>query len=132
MPKILAFDFGEEDYTTGMSAQLNCMVTGGDSPVDIQWNVVPHGHSSVTGITTTKIGTKSSVLQIDALDATHSGNYTCTASNKAGMVRHSAQLTVVGTRRLTPSTLINSQFFQSTRFLSNSPRRGSPFIFFFS
>lgn len=97
MPKIFPFTFGEEDYMAGMSAQLNCMVIGGDTPVDIHWNVVAQSHSSVLGITTTKFGTKSSVLQIDSLDASHSGNYTCTASNKAGTVYHSAQLTVVGT-----------------------------------
>ena len=95
-PKILPFSFGEEDYTSGMSATINCIVIEGDSPVDIRWNITAQSHSSVQGIVITKVG-KSSVLQIDSVDATHTGNYTCTAINAAGMVQYSAQLTVVGT-----------------------------------
>ena len=109
MPKIFPFTFGEEDYMAGMSAQLNCMIIEGDAPVDIRWDVLAQSHASVSGITTTKFGAKSSVLQIDSLDASHSGNYTCTASNKAGTVRHSAQLTVVGTQQL--AVFCINQFF---------------------
>ena len=82
-----------------MSAQIQCIVTEGDAPVEIVWNVTAQSHSSLMGITMTKIGSKSSVLQIDSVDATHTGNYTCTATNSAGIAHYSAQLTVVGTRR---------------------------------
>jgi Immunoglobulin I-set domain len=95
-PKILPFTFGDQDYEVGMSAQVTCMVIEGDNPVDIRWNAAGHTHSSMTGITITKIGTRSSVLQIDSVDAGHSGNFTCTATNAAGSLNYSAQLTVVG------------------------------------
>lgn len=95
-PKILPFNFGEEDYTAGMSAQLQCIVTDGDVPVDIRWITSAQTHSALSGITYTKIGSKSSILQIDSVDATHSGNYTCTATNTAGQASYTAQLTVVG------------------------------------
>ena len=97
MPKILPFNFGEEDYTSGMSAQLQCIVTEGDIPVDIRWITSGQTHSALSGITITKIGSKSSIMQIDSVDASHSGNYTCTAHNSAGQASYTAQLTVVGT-----------------------------------
>lgn len=96
VPKILPFNFGEEDYTSGMSAQLQCIVTDGDVPVDIRWITSGQTHSALSGITFTKIGSKSSIMQIDSVDASHSGNYTCTAQNSAGRASYTAQLTVVG------------------------------------
>lgn len=96
MPKILPFNFGEEDYTSGMSAQLQCIVTEGDLPVDIRWTTLGTTHSGLMGISVTKIGSKSSILQIDSVDASHSGDYTCMAQNAAGKASYSAKLTVVG------------------------------------
>lgn len=97
LPKILPFNFGDEDYTEGMSAQLQCMVTDGDLPVDIRWTVAGKNGASDSGITVTKIGAKSSILNIDSVDASHAGNYTCSATNTAGKSSYTAQLTVVGT-----------------------------------
>lgn len=79
-----------------MSAQLQCIVTEGDVPVDIRWITSGQTHSALSGISITKIGSKSSIMQIDSVDASHSGNYTCTARNSAGQASYTAQLTVVG------------------------------------
>ena len=95
-PKILPFNFGDEDYTLGMSAQTLCIVTEGDTPVDIRWVISSPMHTSMAGVTTTKISPKSSILVIDAIDASHSGNFTCIATNSAGSLNYTAQLTVVG------------------------------------
>lgn len=97
-PKILPFNFGDEDYTEGMSAQLQCIVTDGDLPVDIRWTMAGRSGASDAGVTVTKIGAKSSILNVDAVDASHAGSYTCTARNAAGTSSHTARLTVVGTR----------------------------------
>lgn len=99
MPKILPFNFGEEDYTSGTSAQLQCIVTEGDLPVDIRWTTLGTTHSGLMGISVTKIGSKSSILQIDSVDASHSGDYTCMAQNAAGKASYSAKLTVVGVEK---------------------------------
>ena len=80
----------------GMSAQIQCIVTEGDVPVDIRWTMSSPVHASMTGITITKLGSKSSILQIDSIDASHSGNFTCTATNNAGSSSYTAHLTVVG------------------------------------
>lgn len=95
-PKILPFNFGGEAYTLGMSAQTQCIVSEGDTPIDIRWTISSSMRTSMAGITITKIGSKSSILLIDSVEASHSGNYTCTATNSAGSLNYTAQLTVVG------------------------------------
>ena len=119
VPKILPFNFGEEDYTSGMSAQLQCIVTEGDIPVDIRWITSGQTHSTLEGITFTKIGSKSSIMQIDSVDASHSGNYTCLAKNSAGQTSYTAQLTVVGIslsdKKKIPMILFSSRHNHSLR-----------------
>lgn len=53
--------------------------------------------SSLNGFTTTKIGKKGSLLFIDSVSNAHSGNYTCTAKNQAGVVDYTTTLSVYGT-----------------------------------
>ena len=48
------------------------------------------------GLTTAKIGDSISVLVIASVTAGHSGNYTCTARNPAGVANHTATLQVNG------------------------------------
>jgi hypothetical protein len=48
------------------------------------------------GVSTTKIGSKVSLLSIDHVIAGHSGNYTCTARNAAGFDNHTALLLING------------------------------------
>lgn len=47
-------------------------------------------------VSTAKLGKRLSVLNIDAVNAGHSGNYTCLASNLAGASEHSSALLVNG------------------------------------
>lgn len=90
-----------------MSAQLQCIVTDGDLPVDIRWTTAGQTHSALSGIEVTKIGSKSSILQIDSVDGSHAGNYTCTARNAAGQSSYTAQLTVVGTGTNRPTLYLH-------------------------
>ena len=98
-PKISAFTFGDDDeHTPGSHVQVSCTVNEGDLPVDISWTFhgVRESPASMTGITTTKLGPRSSVLQIEAVTAAHSGAYCCTAKNAAGTQNYTAQLRVLG------------------------------------
>jgi hypothetical protein len=96
LPHIIPFDV-EEDVNTGDSVQLNCHVSKGDKPLKITWNFHGEELSSHRGITTTKIGDRSSILTIVSAMAAHSGNYTCTAQNAAGTVSYTAMVHVNGT-----------------------------------
>ena len=49
------------------------------------------------GVTTMKVGGRSSILSITSATHGHSGEYTCDATNAAGKQRYSASLTVHGT-----------------------------------
>ena len=80
-------------------AQLLCLVTVGDAPVTISW--VFHGpdssKASQNGVSVVKMSSRSSSLIIESLTSEHSGNYTCTARNAAGVANHTAEIEVNGT-----------------------------------
>lgn len=96
MPYIVPFE-ADESVFAGESVQLNCHVSKGDLPLDIKWHF--HGFensSSHLGIMTTKMTSRTSFLSIAAASASHSGNYTCVATNRAGSTNHSTALNVHG------------------------------------
>lgn len=95
LPHIIPFDL-EEEVNTGESVQLNCHVSKGDPPLKISWNFHGATLSSHMGISTTKLGERSSVLTINSAMAAHSGNYTCTATNNAGSTSYTATVHVNG------------------------------------
>lgn len=82
----------------GTSAQIQCFVSEGDAPVQLSWTF--HGNDVATrsqsGVSTMKVGQKSSVLMIEAVTSEHTGNYTCTARNAAGVANYTAELIVNG------------------------------------
>ena len=80
----------------GQFAQVVCIVTKGDEPLTITWAL--HGQivSSEAGLSTTTLGTRTSMLTIQSVGYRHSGQYTCTASNKAGARSQSVILKVNG------------------------------------
>lgn len=79
-----------------------CSITKGDLPLKIMWlfqgvdDTSPYNLSSNDGVIITKPSQKMSVLAIEAVKARHRGNYTCIASNKAGLAQHSAYLSING------------------------------------
>lgn len=96
LPYIVPFE-ADESVFAGETVQLNCQVSKGDLPLDIKWHF--HGFdnsSSHLGIMTTKMTSRTSFLSIAAATASHSGNYTCVASNTAGSTNHSTVLNVHG------------------------------------
>ncbi|XP_047359032.1 Down syndrome cell adhesion molecule-like protein Dscam2 isoform X5 [Vespa velutina] len=95
-PQIIPFDFGDESANWGELVSVTCSITKGDQPLDISWafNGTPietnHGSDVVVGST----NKKNSVLTIESVAARHAGEYTCSASNRAGAASHTALLTV--------------------------------------
>ncbi len=77
-------------------AQLTCFVRRGDEPLRISWSLKGDIISSEPSITTTMIGTRTSMLMISNVGYRHSGTYTCTASNRAGSQSYSTELLVNG------------------------------------
>ncbi|KAG8244654.1 hypothetical protein J6590_017599 [Homalodisca vitripennis] len=109
LPHIIPFDL-EEEVNSGESVQLNCHVSKGDRPIKISWNFHGEVLSSHMGISTTKLGDRSSVLTISSAMAAHSGNYTCTASNAAGVTTYTATVHVNVMPVITPIS-IEAQVF---------------------
>jgi len=80
-------------------AQLQCIVAEGQGPIQITWSF--HGTADAAkttqeGVNIMKLGGKSSVLMIDSVSASHAGNYTCRASNDAGIDEFTTSLIVNG------------------------------------
>ena len=95
-PRIVPFSFGSDVIDEGAFAQLTCSVSHGDEPMTVSWSLKGDSISSEPAITTTMVGTRTSLLIISSVGYRHSGLYTCNARNKAGAVSHSAILKVNG------------------------------------
>lgn len=112
----------DESVFAGETVQLNCHVSKGDLPLDIKWHF--HGFensSSHLGIMTTKMTSRTSFLSIAAASASHSGNYTCVATNSAGSTNHSTVLNVHGQFHLHHNIIVEF-VFNSFSMLKNMQR----------
>jgi len=122
-PALNKFSVGP-DLRLGQRVSMLCSVVDGDPPIDLTWYrdgapLTNHGSSS-TGVAVAELGAFESVLRIDHLRPEHNANFTCRASNAAGVAAHSQALTVKGQQSLTftssslPSALtITHQSFTS-------------------
>lgn len=103
LPQITAFSFGEEEVNFDEAVTAVCTITKGDQPIKIWWSLsesdlgIDRNLSSSDGVMITRNSQKISMLAIESVKARHRGNYTCFASNKAGITQHSAFLAVNGT-----------------------------------
>jgi len=75
---------------------VNCLVTSGDLPIDIEWLFGGEPINFATGIAILRGGKRTSLLTIDSVHAGHAGNYTCKAKNQASSSEYSAALIVNG------------------------------------
>lgn len=94
-PHIVPF-MAEEPVFAGESIQLTCHVSKGDAPIKINWSFHGEELSSHQGIATMKIGERTSLLTISNSQASHSGEYSCHAANRAGLAVHSTTVNVHG------------------------------------
>lgn len=67
-------------------------------PIEISWYLNRKRIVEYAGITTSKMGKRNLMLNIESVTAEHSGNFTCSASNKAGSVSYTTDLNVYGTQ----------------------------------
>lgn len=87
----------EPQVFAGETIQLNCFISRGDSPVSISWFL--NGEKiSMRGplISTTQVGSRTSLLTITSATAWHSGDYTCVAENQGGRTNYTVSLLVHG------------------------------------
>ena len=95
-PEILPLAFGKETMDEGEFAQVICIVSRGDEPLTLTWSLHGAVISSEPSISTTLLGTRTSMLTIQSVGYRHSGDYTCVANNQAGSSSSSASLKVNG------------------------------------
>lgn len=105
IPRIIPFTFGESPIFAGEAAQVTCLVSAGDPPLDISWHF--EGISDI-GITVTKVGRKASTLLIESAGIQHRGNYTCIAKNTAGFVNYTTPLNIHGNLQLPITPFIHN------------------------
>ena len=96
LPTIMPLTFGRDVLNEGQFAQVVCIVTEGDEPLKITWSLQGETVSSEAGLSTTSLGTRTSMLTIKSIGYRHSGIYTCTAANHAGARSESVRLRVNG------------------------------------
>jgi len=78
-----------------------CTASQGDRPFNITWrkDSQPLGHENgndAPWINVSDYAPFSSILTINTVTSSHSGNYTCVVTNKAGTAEYTAQLSVTG------------------------------------
>lgn len=97
---MLPITFGQDIVNEGDFGQLVCTVVRGDEPLAFTWHL--HGDivSSEPGLTTSQLGSRTSILMIQSVGHRHSGKYTCNVSNQAGSASSSTDLKVNGTIKL--------------------------------
>ncbi|XP_032672567.1 Down syndrome cell adhesion molecule-like protein Dscam2 isoform X19 [Odontomachus brunneus] len=94
-PQIAPFTIAEEPANWGDSISVVCAILKGDLPIEITWALngepIRPDRSDINILATTR---KNSILSIESVAARHAGEYTCSASNRAGATSHSATLAV--------------------------------------
>ncbi|KAF7263888.1 hypothetical protein GWI33_000958 [Rhynchophorus ferrugineus] len=84
----------------GESTTVNCNLAYGDLPVTFSWMLNGNPVGDIDGINVGAFGRKTSFLSIDSLTEAHAGNYTCVASNVAGLSSFTAELLVTSIKNV--------------------------------
>jgi Down syndrome cell adhesion protein len=99
-PSIMPFSFAA-NLQEGMRASVTCTVTTGDSPLRLVWMkdgrvIEPIGSSLTSGAVVERVDEFISTLVFRPLAQSHSGLYSCVASNEAASVNYTVALSVDG------------------------------------
>ncbi|XP_076374924.1 Down syndrome cell adhesion molecule 1 isoform X15 [Megalopta genalis] len=93
-PEIAPFAISEKPANWGDTVTATCTMLKGDSPIQIEWSLngepISHDYPGISIVTSKRV----SLLTIDAVTASHAGEYTCAASNAAGGTSFTATLAV--------------------------------------
>jgi len=82
--------------SAGDAAQVTCLVSSGDQPLQVLWTFEGETVAKLSGVSTQPVGRKGGLLLIDSVAEHHRGNYTCTVRNRAGSVNFTASLRING------------------------------------
>ncbi|XP_076297100.1 Down syndrome cell adhesion molecule 1 isoform X19 [Lasioglossum baleicum] len=94
-PQIAPISFGDEPVNAGDLVSVQCVVTKGDSPLEITWTFDSQPiRPDRMDVIVSNSGKRVKQLTIESVAARHAGEYTCVASNAAGSTSHSAKLDV--------------------------------------
>lgn len=95
-PVLTPMSFGQEVVNEGDYGQLFCSIIRGDPPFSFTWSLQGDTVHTEPGLTTNQIGGRTSMLTISSVGHRHSGRYTCTVKNNAGITTESTELKVNG------------------------------------
>ncbi|XP_037034782.1 Down syndrome cell adhesion molecule-like protein Dscam2 isoform X7 [Bradysia coprophila] len=93
-PAIEPFSFSQDGLAEGMRTRTVCGVSRGDAPLELRWQKDGESLPLLLGVNITSLDQYSSLLSIPSLSASHSGEYTCVATNPAAEVKYTASLQV--------------------------------------
>lgn len=79
-----------------MRTRLICGVSRGDAPISLRWLKDGEPFPVILAANITLLDQYSSLLSILSLTASHTGDYTCVATNSASEMRYTANLQVKG------------------------------------
>ncbi|KAJ8667921.1 hypothetical protein QAD02_009584 [Eretmocerus hayati] len=105
-PQIVPFMLGDGPVNSGESMSTICTVSRGDYPMEFSWFF--NGEKIMAGLRddlTISVTKRRSVLEIEAVSASHAGEYTCSVSNEAGANSHTAALIVNVPPRVGPVSI---------------------------
>lgn len=98
-PRIAPFNFDEPIYS-GQSTQVTCLVSEGDTPLNISWWFQKSDNSKLvplpSGVSVNKMGSKLSMLFIETASSYFVGSYACVVENRAGSSKYTSALNVHG------------------------------------